>query len=400
MRVCFAATTFPRYAGDAQGSFIWELAQAVRRQGADVQVVTLHAPGSQTAEVIEGVGVVRPRYWWPEEGELLRKDGGGLPVILRKYPLARVQLGVFMARQSQIIAQLARHCDLVHAHWTLSGASALMARPLHRRPVLVTVQGSDIFQGAKSSLGAWFTRSVLNGSDQVSALSHALKDAAVVAGAEPKKIEVIPNGVNIYNFAPPEEERRWQLPVQGGDARPIILFTGFLIKRKGVNYLLDALARLPADLPRYRVVIVGEGPEEGALRQQAASLGLGGRVEFAGFQPQVVVSEWMRHARVFVLPSLEEGQGVVLLEALASGTPVVASDVDGIRDVVVPEVGYRVPVADPAALAAALEKMLRCDGEHWREMSRQARQRAVDVYDWDKIALRFMAIYERLAARG
>jgi glycosyltransferase involved in cell wall biosynthesis len=304
-----------------------------------------------------------------------------------------------MARQSQVIAQMARHCDLVHAHWTLSGASALMARPLHRKPVLVTVQGSDVFQVAKSSLGAWFTRSVLNGSDQVSALSLALKDAAVAAGTKAEKIEIIPNGVNIRNFTPPQEETRWRLPVHGAEARPIILFTGFLIKRKGVNYLLDALALLPADLPRYRAVIVGEGPEEGALRQQVAKLGLGGRVEFAGFQPQVVVSEWMRHARVFVLPSLEEGQGVVLLEALASGTPVVASDVDGIRDVMTPEVGYRVAAADPAALAAALEKMLRCDGERWREMSRQARQRAVNVYDWDKIALRFMAIYERLAAR-
>ncbi|MCC6457426.1 MAG: glycosyltransferase [Caldilineaceae bacterium] len=383
------ATTFPRWAGDGQGAFIWELARAVHRQGVEVQVVALHTPGAKTSEMIEGIAVARPRYWWPERDESLRKDGGGLPITLRKYPLARLQLPFFMARHSQVIAQHARHCDLVHAHWTLSGSAALLARPLHRKPVLVTVQGSDIFQVAKSGLGAWFTRRVLNSSDQVTALSHALKDAAIDAGARAEKIAIVPNGVDIHRFMPPQEEQRGQKAAQP----PIILFTGFLIQRKGVRYLLEALALLPAHLPRYRAVIVGEGPEEEALRAQVAALGLGDRVEFAGFQPQAAVSEWMRQAHVFVLPSLEEGQGVVLLEALASGTPVVASDVDGIRDVVVPEVGYRVPPADPAALAAALEQMLTIDAAGWQRLSQQARQCAVDLYDWDKIGARFVEIY-------
>jgi glycosyltransferase involved in cell wall biosynthesis len=187
--------------------------------------------------------------------------------------------------------------------------------------------------------------------------------------------------------------------VYPSDRPSIILFTGSLIKRKGVRYLLDALALLPSDLPSYRAVIVGEGPEEGALRKQVTALGLADRVEFMGFQPQSVVSEWMRQARIFVLPSLEEGQGVVLLEALASGTPVIASDVDGIRDVVVPEVGKRVPAADPSALAAALEQLLRSDADAWKCMSQAARQRAVDVYDWDKIGVHFAQIYEDLSKR-
>ena len=391
MKVCMVATTFPRWAGDGQGAFIWELARAVQRQGVEVGVVALHTPKAKTQEVIEGIEVLRPRYWWPETAESLRKDGGGLPITLRKYPLARLQFPVFMARHSQRIAQYARHCDLVHAHWTVSGSAALVGRAIHRKPVLVTVQGSDVFQMAKGRVGAWFTRRVLNGSDQVTALSHALKNAAIRAGAKSEKIEIVPNGVDIYRFTPPQEETRGQ----AAGRVPIVLFTGFLIKRKGVRYLLDALALLPPDLPRYRVVIVGEGPEEDALREQTAALGLNDRVEFVGFQPQATVSTWMRQARLFVLPSLEEGQGVVLLEALASGTPVVASDVDGIRDVVTPEVGYRVPPADPPALAAAIHSML-VDDAKWRRMSQQARQRAVELYDWDKIATRFVALYQRI----
>lgn len=387
------ATTFPRWAGDGQGAFIWELARAVKRQGVDVQVVALHSPGSQQAETIEGIAVARPPYWWPEEAEALRKDGGGLPITLRKYPLARLQLPFFMARHAQVVTQKARSCDLVHAHWTLSGAAALAGRPIHGKPVLVTVQGSDIFQVAKSGAGAWFTRSVLNSSDKVTALSHALKDAAIAAGAKPEKIEIVPNGVDITRFTLPTVEMRGR-----SDELPVILFTGFLIKRKGVRYLLEALALLPPTTPPFRAVIVGEGPEEEALRAQVTALGLADRVEFVGFQPQEVVSEWMRRATLFVLPSLEEGQGVVLLEALASGTPVVASDVDGIRDVIVPEVGQRVPAADPAALASALEQMLRMESASWQRMSQAARARAVDLYDWDKIAVRFVAIYEQMIA--
>jgi glycosyltransferase involved in cell wall biosynthesis len=84
---------------------------------------------------------------------------------------------------------------------------------------------------------------------------------------------------------------------------------------------------------------------------------------------------------------------------LASGTPVVGSDVDGIHDVIVPEVGYRVPPADPPALAKALEQLLGASDAAWQQMSQQARQRAVECYDWDKIGADFVEIYRRVIAQ-
>ena len=183
--------------------------------------------------------------------------------------------------------------------------------------------------------------------------------------------------------------------VPATEREPLLLFTGFLIPRKGVRYLLDALALLPPRLDHWRLALVGDGPEEANLRGQAAALGLTDRIEFVGVQPQPEVAAWMRRAQLFVLPSLEEGQGVVLLEALASGTPVVASDVDGIREVVTPEVGRRVPPADPPALAAALTELL-SDPAQRAAMSAAARQRAETHYDWDIIARRFIDRYAAL----
>ena len=390
-----AATTFPRFPGDGQGAFIWELARAVQRHGVEVHVVTLHSPGSKTHEVVEGISITRPRYWWPEAAESLRKEGGGLPLTLRKYPLARLQLPIFLARHSAMISQVARRCDLVHAHWTLSGGAALLGRWVYRKPTLVTVHGSDIFQVPRHPVGAALTRAILQRADRITAVSDALKQATRALGIGEEKIEVISNGIDLARFVPPMPDLR-HAP---GEVERIILFAGFLIKRKGVRYLIKALSLLPDDLPPYRLVIVGEGPEEEALRAQVAALGLAARVEFAGFQPQAVVGEWMRRARLFVLPSLEEGQGVVLLEALASATPVLASDVDGIREVVTPEVGVRVPSADPAALAHALQTLL-VDDDAWQRMSMAARQRAVEQYDWAKISARFVELYTTVAARA
>lgn len=396
MKICMAATTFPRFAGDGQGAFVWGLARALQRAGARVRVIAMHTPGAAGHEVVEDVEIIRPRYWWPEEAESLRKDGGGLPITLRKYPLARLQLPFFGAVHSAAIARHARDCDLIHAHWTLSGGAALLGRALHGKPVLVTVQGSDIFTVPRHPVGRWVTRLILRRCAGVTALTQALAQAVAAIGIPGERVRIIPNGVDIDDFVPPAHDAR----SDDASAVPTVLFTGSLIPRKAPQDLVAALALLPPQLAHTLLVLVGDGPDEAALREQVRTLGLGDRVTFTGFLPQAEVRAWMRRAHLFALPSREEGQGVVLLEALASGTPVVASDVDGIREVVTPEVGLRVPPANPAALAAALAEVLG-DANRRRAMSVTARQRAVEHYDWANIAQRYLAVYaEILSANG
>lgn len=386
--VCMPTTTFPRWADDGEGSFVWGLARQLVRDGVAVRVVALHAPGTASYEEREGVKIWRPRYWWPESREMLRREQGGLPITLKKYPLARIQLLPFLLRHGAQIGKIARDCSLVHAQWSLSAGAALLTGQHLQRPLVTTVQGSDIFRVGQMRFGASLTRTVLNRSHRITALTPALADAAEAMGVERRRIRVIPNGVDTDFFQPPGDKRE-----------KLILFVGSYIERKGVSVLLQALPDVFKALPDHRAVLLGNGSLQAQLEEEAQKLGLSEQVRFLDFQPQSEIRRWMQRARVLVLPSLEEGQGVVLLEALSCGTPLVASHVGGIPEVVVPDVGTLVPPGQPAPLTDAIVQTL-TDDERWAQLSRMARRRAVEVYDWRVISRKFIRLYEDLIAQN
>ena len=177
----------------------------------------------------------------------------------------------------------------------------------------------------------------------------------------------------------------------------MLVFAGSLIPRKGVNYLLEAMPPILRAFPDCRLAIVGDGSQRAELERQAQDLGLAQAVTFTGALSQAEVRRWMQRARLSVLPSIEEGLGVVLLELLACGTPVVASRVGGIPDVVTPAVGRLVPPGDPAQLAEAICALLG-DLPAWAEMSGRARGHIVAEYDWERIAGRHIALYRSMLA--
>ncbi|MEA4959373.1 MAG: glycosyltransferase family 4 protein [Anaerolineaceae bacterium] len=194
-------------------------------------------------------------------------------------------------------------------------------------------------------------------------------------------MEVIGTGISLDEFPfEPNANRKEQ-----------IMFVGSLIERKGVNQLLEALTHVQQQVPGCRLLIVGEGVERQHLEQQAEQLGLSGMVTFMGNQSQAEVSRLLRESKVFVLPSIEEGQGVVLVEALASGTPCVGSDVGGIPGVI-SGVGLLVPPASPTALAEGILRFLK-DPDLWQRSSTEGRKRAEEKYDWDVLVRQIVRVY-------
>ncbi len=204
-------------------------------------------------------------------------------------------------------------------------------------------------------------------------------------------IEVIPYSASL----PPASGT-----VSPSDGRPSILFVGRLVERKGVSVLIEAVGRLQNR--DARLVIVGEGPERSRLEALSRQTGVADRVEFRGKVSDAELQRAYQRASAFVLPSVldtrgdTEGLGVVLLEAMNYGVPVVASRIGGIVDVVADrDSGLLVPAGDPTALAEALDGLFASPDEA-RRLGEGGRKRLREQFSWDAIVARWDALYRSL----
>jgi glycosyltransferase involved in cell wall biosynthesis len=223
------------------------------------------------------------------------------------------------------------------------------------RPLVAKVHGSDVNVLARG----WRARAVaaaLNGCQRVICVSQALRERLVELGVSADRLAVIPNGVDDTRFAPRERTAcRTALGLPPGGK--VVLFVGNLVPVKGVEQLLAAMRGVDAGL-----VVVGDGPLRAELEALARSLGVDGRVRFAGARPHDEVPQWLGACDLLCLPSWHEGCPNVVLEALACGRPVVGTRTGGVGEHVRDgENGFLVPPGDGAALSAALGRALASD---------------------------------------
>jgi D-inositol-3-phosphate glycosyltransferase len=262
--------------------------------------------------------------------------------------------------------------DLIHAHYWLSGAIGLVLRDRWSVPLVhmfhtlghlkndVTRASADREPVVRIEEEA----RILGAVDRIVAATTVERTHLVKHyGADPARIAVIPCGVDTNLFLPGDQAAA--RAALGLDDQPQLLYVGRLAPIKGLETLLDAMARLRAAGTRVHLSIVGGDADEplngheGELRARLARLDLGSAVTFVGAQPQERLRAWYVAADTTVLPSHYESFGMVAMEAMACGIPVVASRVGGLQTTVRDGVtGLLVPDHDPAALASALDGLL------------------------------------------
>jgi len=362
------------------------------------------------------VKVVSPVPWFPPIKLFPRWYGysqlpieetrGGLEIfrprtIMLPHNLLFPLLGFsFYLTLRSCVRQIARgfSIDLIHAHTAYpDGLAAVMLGRALDCPTIITLHGGDVtlyfrrYVGRK--LGLW----AVSHADGVIAVSSSLRSTVVEDyGADGANIEIIPNGVDVTRFAPvPRREAEKPLRLQAEARR--ILYVGAITQRKGLDYLLRGFAALLRESQEpVQLILVGEGEYERQATLLARELGIAGHVVFVGKRPNDEIPLWVNASDLLVLPSLGEGFGVVLIEAMACGKPVVATACGGPEDIVTPQTGILVPPADERALAQALLDVLR-DGERFRAPI--IRQSALDNYAYDRVAPRILNLYRR-ALRG
>jgi glycosyltransferase involved in cell wall biosynthesis len=334
VRVVQLASSFPRWAGDVSGLFIHDAATALVDAGVEVHVVAPHDAGAARRETLDGVHVRRFRYA-PDAAEALAHRGGLLRAVRRSPRLLLVP--AFLVAYCWSAWREVRRVrpDVVHAHWWFPGG--LVAVPVSRvtrTPLVVTLHGSDVHL-TRSRPVAVLARWVLGHAAVVGVVSEALREEAVGhLGVEAARCIVLRMPVVVTGTPSPPAPAPPPLR---------LVAVGRHAPEKGFDVLLAALGEVAAELDLF-----GTGTE--ALT--------GGAVRGHGARSRQEIAETLARAHALVVPSRREGLGIVALEAMAAGRPVVASRVGGLVETVEDGVdGILVPPDDPAALAAALRRL-------------------------------------------
>jgi glycosyltransferase involved in cell wall biosynthesis len=297
--------------------------------------------------------------------------------------------------------------DIVHLHGfsQKSVLIVLLATALRKRVVLtIHTAGSDEPAGVRQlgRLAYWAYRRA----DLFLAISSRIAHNYLAAGLPKTRLRQAANGLDVARFHPPSGAERREARAQLGLADELswILFVGFFSPEKGPELLFDAWLRMRDSVPPTGVLFVGETDAQyhevdkgiaTRIRERAAELGLEGRIRFTGAMPDVTAA--YRAADVFAMPSSREAFGMVLVEAMASGLPVVASRIDGVTDEIVADgsTGHLVPPGDADALAAVLASLLRNPGAA-RLLGRHAREAVAGRYGLAAARERWIEAYDAL----
>jgi teichuronic acid biosynthesis glycosyltransferase TuaC len=301
---------------------------------------------------------------WSNVGRLARvprRDRiDGLPVRHPRFAyLPRVGRGLtgplYAASLAPIVLPYRGRVDAVLGAWAYpDGFASVIIAELLGVPAVIKLHGSDI-----NVLSQWpATRQrlkwALARARRIVAVSRPLAERAAELGAMPERIDVVPNGIDREAFCPRDKaDARRELGLPPDD--PVVLYVGHVTEEKGALDLVRAFGESAA-LRRAKLVFVGDGAGVAACRELARATGVA--AELVGAQPHAAIPTWLAACDLLCLPSWNEGMPNVVVEALASGRPVVASDVGGIADVLRPGSGELVPPRNPQALSRALEHTL------------------------------------------
>jgi glycogen synthase len=384
VRVLLLSREYPPHVYGGAGVVVDHLSRALARHAA----VEVRCFGDQA---VPGPPL-RVRGYAPWE----RLAGG--PEVAYAPALEALSVGLAMARDPVA-------ADVVHTHTWYVGLGGMLTQAIHDLPLVVTLHSMEPLRpwkadqlGTGYAVSTWAERLAVERAERVIAVSAQMRaDILSHFQVAPERVVVIHNGVDADAFRRTEAR---EVLARHQVREPYVLFVGRISEQKGIFQLLEAARALPDEVS---LVLCASSPDtpELAARLQAA---VAGRPRVQWINAMLPVSEVVQlysHAAVFACPSIYEPFGLINLEAMACGTPVVASRVGGIPEVVVDgETGWLVPPGDPAALAEALRVSL-ADPTRARRMGEAGRRRVEAHFSWDRIAEHTLAVYrDAIAAKA
>jgi glycosyltransferase involved in cell wall biosynthesis len=399
MKVLVIGSVYPRFQEDAEVPWLRTSVAHLKQAGVEIQVLAPAYKGLKSHE-IDGTRVNRFRYA-PASWEILTHEEGA-PSKMASRPWLQLLAIPYIISGFFKCLSICRKWkpDVIHAHWPFPHAYiALGASKLLRIPLVLNFHGAELLLIRKKK---WVKPLLKFAIGQARAIfANSSFTAGKIKAIRNVDVEWSPYGTTLDERREARDEREGSgLVPHAVDGKFKILFVGRHIERKGICYLIESAKLLTADKFEIRIVGVGDLTEK--LKQQALQYP---HVVFTGkLSPEDLAHEY-RTANVFVLPAIvdhkgdTEGLGVVLIEAMELGLPVVASNVGGIPDVVVDgDSGILVPEKDPEALANAF-KRLASDRALVVSLLEGARRRIAECFTWNGIIKRQIEVYNKVINR-
>ena len=388
MRVLMLSWEYPPQVVGGLGRHVADLSEALVEMGHEVHVLTGDAADEPARETLRGVNVHRLKMYGP---------------VGRDFVESVTHLNINMLEAALGLVRRGYVFDIIHSHdWLAAYAGKALKHGL-MRPLIATIHATEFgrnhglhndLQRHISNLEWWLTYEAW----KVICCSQYMRGEIQYIFQLPEdKIRIIPNGVKAEDFAVQEDfDRASFRRFYAADNERIVYFVGRLVHEKGVDVLLEAVPLVLAQDQQVKFVIAGKGPAEYALRERAHQLGVSQKIYFAGFVDDQVRNRLYACADVAVVPSLYEPFGIVALEAMAAGVPVVVSDTGGLSEVVRHgENGLRAYPGNPRSLADNILAYLKAPDFAAYIKERAARE-VREKYNWALAAAKTSAVYHEV----
>ncbi len=373
----------PRTVGGIS-AHIFNLSKQLVKLGVDTYVVTCDFPGAPAREDVNGAHIVRVDSYNSPSPDFATWDS---------------LMNVNMQREAvSLIRSLGGEVDTIHAHDWLVANAAIGLKHIFRIPLVATIHATEV--GRRNGLHTDYERMIHQTENwlvheawkTICCSQYMTSQVKWAFGMPQNSLALIPNGVDVSDFGEDFDKadfrKRFALPDE-----KIVLFVGRLVYEKGVQTLVSAMPKILSRV-NAKFVIVGDGGMRDPLMRQISSMRLTHKALFAGFLDEFTLRKLYMTADVCVVPSFYEPFGITALEAMAAKTPVVVSDTGGLSEIVEHDkTGVKVYPGNPDSLAWGVTRVL-LDQRYADWIRSNGYQKALQVYDWAKIALQTKALYE------
>lgn len=361
--------------GGGGGVFTYNLSKHLDRLGVNVDILTSHYHGLQRLE---------------KKGKEIKVLRVGMP---RRYltHAMKTELISFLFSSINWILQNKSDYELVHSHFAIpSGISGSILSTKEKIPHLISLLGADVYDPIEYrkylQIMTPMLRVIYNSANHLVSPSHDMKKRCRSIGCY-RPISVIPHGIDVNELTLSSRQ-----PIS--DDPKIVACVCRLVKRKALQYQIMAIPYVVDVIENTRFIFIGDGPEKDRLKTLVKSLGVSDYVDFTGHVPRNELFSILSSSKIFALHTLYEAFGIVFLEAMALGKPIVSTDVGAIPEIVTEEVGTLVPPMDPKAFATAILSFLTND-EKLKIKSENCKNK-VNEFSWQNIVKKYLNIYEKI----